>query len=178
VKHYTHLDSPLGPILLASNHHALTGLYFVGQKYEAVPGSDWTEVRDSRLFVRAQTELAEYFAGKRTGFDLPLEPEGTPFQRHVWRTLRTIPCGTTVTYGALAESLGAPRSVRAAAAAIGRNPISILIPCHRVIGSDGSLTGYAGGLDRKRALLALEAAAEPLLERAALALSASCLAPG
>jgi methylated-DNA-[protein]-cysteine S-methyltransferase len=156
VKHYTHIDSPLGRILLASDQRALTGLYFVGQKYEAVPGSDWNEERDSPLFARAQTELAEYFAGKRTGFNLPLGPKGTPFQQHVWRTLRTIPCGTTVTYGALAESLGAPRSVRATAAAIGRNPISIFIPCHRVIGSDGSLTGYAGGLDRKRALLALE----------------------
>ena len=165
MKHYMHIDSPLGRILLASDHRALSGLWFVGQKYEAVPGRDWKEERDSPLFARAQTELAEYFAGKRTVFNLPLGPKGTPFQQHVWRTLGTIPAGTTVTYGALAESLGAPRSVRAAAAAIGRNPISIIIPCHRVIGSDGSLTGYAGGLGRKSALLVLEAAAAPLLQQ-------------
>jgi methylated-DNA-[protein]-cysteine S-methyltransferase len=110
--------------------------------------------------VRA--ELAEYFAGARQRFDLLLAPGGTPFQRRVWRALAAIPFGATVSYLALAQSLGAPRSVRAVAAAVGRNPISVLIPCHRVIGSDGSLTGYAGGLDRKRKLLALEGAAELL----------------
>jgi methylated-DNA-[protein]-cysteine S-methyltransferase len=164
VKCYTYMDGPLGRILLVSEHGALIGLYFVGQKYEVVPNSDWSEERDSPLVAQAKTELAEYFAGKRTAFNLPLRPRGTPFQLHVWQNLVTIPCGTTVTYGAIAESLGAPRSVRAAASAIGRNPISIVIPCHRVIGSNGSLTGYAGGLARKRALLALEAAALPLLQ--------------
>ena len=159
MKRYSHADSPLGRMLLTGDGDSLTGLYFVGQKYEAVPLSDWTEERDSAVFSQARAQLAEYFAGKRTRFELPLAPEGTPFQLGVWRELGTIRCGTTVSYGSLAKSLGAARSVRAAAAAIGRNPISIIIPCHRVIGSDGSLTGYAGGLDRKRALLALEGAA-------------------
>ncbi len=164
MKRYTYLDSPLGRMLVTADESSLTGLYFVGQKYEAVPRSDWTEDRSSALFAQVQVQLAEYFAGARTEFELPLAFEGTPFQQSVWRELSTIPCGTTVTYGALAESLGAPRSVRAAAAAVGRNPISIVVPCHRVIGHDGSLTGYAGGLDRKRALLALEAAQAPLLQ--------------
>jgi methylated-DNA-[protein]-cysteine S-methyltransferase len=163
VKRYRYLDSPLGRILVTADRSSLDGLYFVGQKYEAVPRGDWTEDRSSALFAQVQVQLAEYFAGERAEFELPLAFAGTPFQQSVWRELGRIPCGTTVTYGGLAESLGAPRSVRAAAAAVGRNPISIVVPCHRVIGSDGSLTGYAGGLDRKRALLALEAAQAPLL---------------
>jgi methylated-DNA-[protein]-cysteine S-methyltransferase len=109
--------------------------------------------------------LAEYFAGARQRFDFALAPKGTPFQRRVWRALAAVPFGATVSYLALAQSLGLPRSVRAVAAAVGRNPISVIIPCHRVIGSDGSLTGYAGGLERKRKLLALEGAAQPLLQR-------------
>jgi methylated-DNA-[protein]-cysteine S-methyltransferase len=158
MKRYMYLASPLGRILLTADAGSLDGLYFVGQKYQAVPGSDWTEDRGSALFAQAQLQLAQYFAGERARFELPLAPAGTPFQESVWRALGTIPCGTTVTYGALAQSLGAPRSVRAAAAAVGRNPISIVVPCHRVVGRDGSLTGYAGGLDRKRALLGLEGA--------------------
>jgi methylated-DNA-[protein]-cysteine S-methyltransferase len=164
VKRYRYLDSPLGRILVTADRSSLDGLYFVGQKYEAVPRSDWAEDRSSALFAQVEVELAEYFAGERTEFKLPLAFAGTPFQQSVWRELGRIPCGTTVTYGGLAESLGAPRSARAAAAAVGRNPISIVVPCHRVIGSDGSLTGYAGGLDRKRALLALEAAQAPLFQ--------------
>jgi methylated-DNA-[protein]-cysteine S-methyltransferase len=163
MKRYRYLDSPLGRILLTADGASLDGLYFVGQKYQAVVRSDWTEDRRCALFAQVEVQLAEYFAGARTRFDLPIAPAGTSFQNSVWRALGTIPCGTTSTYGALAESLGAPRSVRAAAAAVGRNPISIIVPCHRVIGRDGSLTGYAGGLDRKRALLALEAAGAPLL---------------
>jgi methylated-DNA-[protein]-cysteine S-methyltransferase len=163
VKRHRYVDSPLGRILLTADTASLDGLYFVGQKCEAVPRSDWTEDPSCALFAQVEVQLAEYFAGERTRFDLPLAPAGTPFQESVWRALGTIPCGTTVTYGGLAESLGTPRSVRAAAAAVGRNPISIIVPCHRVIGRDGSLTGYAGGLDRKRALLGLEAAQAPLL---------------
>jgi methylated-DNA-[protein]-cysteine S-methyltransferase len=162
VKRYTYLDSPLGRILLTADGGFLDGLYFVGQKYAAVPRSDWSEDRSCALLAQVQVQLGEYFAGERTRFDLPLASKGTPFQQSVWSALGTIPCGTTVTYGGLAESLGAPRSVRAAAAAVGRNPISIIVPCHRVIGRDGALTGYAGGLDRKRALLMLEGA--PLLQ--------------
>lgn len=162
MKHYTYANSSLGRVLLTSDSHALTGLYFVGQKYQAVPPEDCADEPRAEPFAQVRVELAEYFAGARQRFDLLLAPGGTPFQRRVWRALAAIPFGATVSYLALAQSLGAPRSVRAVAAAVGRNPISVLIPCHRVIGSDGSLTGYAGGLDRKRKLLALEGAAELL----------------
>ena len=164
---YTYFDSPLGRMLLTSNGRALTGLYFVGQKHAAVPASDWAQQPGAALFAQAQAELAQYFAGQRERFDLPLAPAGTPFQARVWQALRAIPCGTTMTYSALAKSLGIPRSVRAVAAAVGRNPISVVVPCHRVIGSDGSLTGYAGGLERKRALLELEAGGQPTRMRTA-----------
>lgn len=163
MKHYTYTDSPLGRMLLASDGRALTGLYFVGQKYEAVPPGEGADEPGAAPFAQLRAELSQYFAGERRRFDLPLAPAGTAFQTHVWQALVAIPFGTTVSYFALAQSLGVPRSVRAVAAAVGRNPVSVLIPCHRVIGSDGSLTGYAGGLERKRALLVLEAAAEPLL---------------
>jgi len=156
VKHYIYSESPLGRMLITADEHALTGLYFVGQKYEAVPALDWIEDPRHPVLEQARNELAEYFAGQRTQFDLPLAPSGTAFQRDVWRALEMIPSGTTTSYGELARSLGTPQSVRAVGAAVGRNPISIVIPCHRVVGSTGSLTGYAGGLERKRALLALE----------------------
>lgn len=161
MRHYRYADSPLGRMLLVADQDALTGVYFVGQKYEAMPGADWSEpdpdVPAAAPLSRAQRQLEEYFAGKRDRFELKLAPSGTPFQQRVWQALAAIPSGSTVTYGALANSIGAPRSVRATGAAVGRNPISIVLPCHRVVGSDGSLTGYAGGLERKRALLALEA---------------------
>ncbi len=163
MKHYTYADGALGRMLLTSDGRALTGLYFVGQKYQAMPPEERADEPHAEPFAQVREELAEYFTGARRRFDLALAPEGTPFQRGVWRALAAIPFGATITYLALAHSLGAPRSLRAVAAAVGRNPISVLIPCHRVIGSDGSLTGYAGGLERKRNLLALEAAAEPLL---------------
>lgn len=165
MRHYTYTDSALGRVLLTSDGCALTGLYFVGQKYEALPPEGGADEPRTEPFAQARAELAEYWAGARERFDLALAPEGTPFQRRVWRALGAIPFGATISYLALARSLGAPRSVRAVAAAVGRNPISVLIPCHRVIGSDGSLTGYAGGLERKRKLLALEAGAQPLLQR-------------
>jgi methylated-DNA-[protein]-cysteine S-methyltransferase len=166
MKHYTYIDSPLGRILLVSDGCALTGLYFQGQKYQAVPPDDRADEPFAAPFAQVRAELAQYFAGKGGRFELPLAPAGTPFQTRVWKALSTIPSGITVTYAELARSLGLPRSVRAVAAAVGRNPISVLIPCHRVIGSDGSLTGYAGGLARKRALLALEATSPPLLRHA------------
>ncbi|HYL20051.1 MAG TPA: methylated-DNA--[protein]-cysteine S-methyltransferase [Burkholderiales bacterium] len=156
MKHYTYTESPLGRMLMTADERALTGLYFVGQKYEAVPALDWIEDPRHPVLEQARRELTEYFAGERTQFDLPLAPSGTPFQRGVWRALEIIPSGTTTTYGELARSLGAPESIRAVGAAVGRNPISIIVPCHRVVGSTGSLTGYASGLERKRALLALE----------------------
>jgi len=165
MKHHTYIDSALGRILLISDGHALTGLYFVGQKYQASPPEGRTNEPCAGPFARVDTQIDEYFAGTRQGFDIPLAPQGSAFQLQVWRRLAAIPFGTTVTYLSLAQSLGVPRSVRAIAAAVGRNPISIVVPCHRVIGSDGSLTGYAGGLDRKRKLLLLEAAGEPLLRQ-------------
>jgi methylated-DNA-[protein]-cysteine S-methyltransferase len=157
--HYAYIDSGLGRVLLTSDGRALTGVYFEGQKYQAVPRAEWSQDSAHPVLIEAREQLAEYFAGRRLLFDLPLAAAGTPFQMRVWRALSAIPCGTTVSYGALAGSIDALRGVRAVAAAVGRNPISVVIPCHRVIGSDGSLTGYAGGLERKRSLLELEAAA-------------------
>ena len=112
-------------------------------------------------------ELREYFAGARTRFDVPLDPAGTPFQRKVWREIAAVPCGTTISYTELARRCGRPAAVRAVGAATGRNPMTVIIPCHRIVGSDGTLTGYAGGLDRKRALLELESRAAGAVRRVA-----------
>lgn len=156
--------SPLGPILLAAQGGALTGLWFRGQKYEQAglerpfAGEEMPEA-DRAVLDRAEAWLERYFAGERPVIDFPLAPEGTEFQKRVWALLREIPYGETVSYGQLAARLGCP-SARAVGAAVGRNPISLLIPCHRVLGADGSLTGYAGGLERKRRLLALEQGGE------------------
>ena len=156
--YYTYTEGPLGRMLFTANEAALTGMYFVGQKYEAVPLPDWIEEDYLPAFTALRGQLAQYFKGQLSVFDISLAARGTPFQQRVWQALLKINCGTTMTYSALAESIGLASSVRAVAAAVGRNPISVLIPCHRVIGADGSLTGYAGGLDRKRALLVLEKA--------------------
>lgn len=155
--YYTYIDGPLGRTMLSSDGHSLTGLYLAGQKYERIPGDDWIEEPSLPLFVQASEQLAEYFAGSRTTFDLPVSPSGTPFQREVWSCLQDIPYGTRQSYGAVATAVGRPQAFRAVGAAIGRNPISIIIPCHRVLGKSGSLTGYAGGLERKQVLLELEA---------------------
>ena len=149
-------DSPLGQILLVANDVALTGLHFVGEKYYPVIAADWQQRSDAKMIAQTRAQLDEYFAGKRKHFDLVLDPAGTPFQRDVWQALRMIPYGVTTNYGALAQRLGKPRASRAVGAANGRNPISIVIPCHRVIGANGDLTGYAGGMARKESLLRLE----------------------
>ena len=141
--------TPLGDALLLSDGDALTDLHF-----DRPPPPEAR--RDDGAFADARQQLAAYFAGELATFDLPLAPAGTPFQRAVWDVLLTIPHGETRTYGDLARALGQPGAAQAVGAANGQNPISIFIPCHRVIGADGSLTGYAGGLHRKRALLALE----------------------
>lgn len=156
-----HHQNSLGEFLLVADGDALVGVYFLGQKHfpAAVPASGEPEPGD--VLNRAVRQLDEYAAGRRTDFDVPLAPQGTPFQRDVWQALRAIPHGVTVSYGELARRIGRPQSVRAVGAAVGRNPISVLIPCHRVVGADGGLTGYAGGLDKKRALLALEEASVP-----------------
>jgi methylated-DNA-[protein]-cysteine S-methyltransferase len=150
------VDSPIGDLLLTAEEGRITGLHFS----PFAIGPEWRH--DPRALHDAATQLQEYFAGDRTEFDLPLSPEGTDFQRRVWALLREIPYGETTTYGTLARELGDPKTVRAVGLANGRNPIAVIIPCHRVIGADGSLTGFGGGLDRKRALLDLEAGVNAL----------------
>lgn len=150
---YTTLDSRLGQILLVSDGSLLTGAYFSGQKYELEPGPGWRPEPDLGILQDASLQLHEYFAGRRRQFDLPLHLQGTPFQVRVWNALLEIPLGSTVSYGELAGRIKRKDAVRAVGAAVGRNPVSVIVPCHRVIGSGGSLTGYAGGLERKRALL-------------------------
>lgn len=148
--------SPLGPIILAARGSSLLGVWFEGQKHFAGIERQWVESPADPVLVATQTQLQEYFDGRRTGFDLPLAPHGTRFQRQVWQTLLDIPFATRTSYGRVAGQMGAGRGVRAVAAAIGRNPISLIIPCHRVVAASGSLTGYAGGLERKAQLLDLE----------------------
>ena len=148
------LPSPVGDLVLMSDGQALTGLMMTDQRHTKGVQPGW--VREPRPFGPARTQLGEYFAGERTDFDLELAPAGTPFQVEVWRTLRDIPYGTTINYGELAKRIGNANASRAVGSANGRNPIGIIVPCHRVIGANGSLVGYGGGLDRKKALLALE----------------------
>ena len=144
-------DSPLGTLYLAEEDHAITGLYFGRDRLPAeVPE------QESGLLKKAKAQLEEYFAGKRRVFDLPLNPKGTAFQQKVWQALQEIPYGETRSYKEIAGIVGSPKGMRAVGMANNRNPISILIPCHRVIGADGALVGYGGGLDLKRELLALE----------------------
>ena len=151
---YANVDSPVGPLTLVADGDELIGVYFENAAL-AAPPPGW--VRDERRLRPAAIQLAEYFAGQRTRFDLPLAPRGTPFQRTVWEALLAIPYGETTSYGDLARAIGRPTASRAVGAANGRNPLSIVIPCHRVIGVDGSMTGYGGEISRKRVLLDLEA---------------------
>ncbi len=159
---YAFHPSPLGDLLLISDGCSLTSLLFHDDKY--VPGiaPDWRLDHDLPIFIATCAQMDEYFAGERRTFELPLLPRGTNFQCRVWGVLREIPYGETTSYGAMARKLGQPTATRAVGAANGRNPIAVVVPCHRAIGADGSLTGYAGGLDRKRALLELEATIPPL----------------
>jgi methylated-DNA-[protein]-cysteine S-methyltransferase len=155
--HWATIDSPLGSLLLAANDAGLTALYFETRRHPPAT-TGWMPIDDrdtaaARTIAATRIQLAEYFAGTRTTFDLPLAAVGTPFQRRVWDALRAIPFGSTVRYAELATTLGAPRATRAVGAANGRNPISIVVPCHRVVGADGSLTGFGGGIERKRWLL-------------------------
>jgi len=150
----------LGAIRITCDGKALTGCDFLDQDAPPPPG-DWQRADDDPILGACQGILETYFAGGPLALTLPLAPRGTDFQRQVWNALLEIPLGQTRSYGDIARRIGRPSSVRAVAGAIGRNPIGILIPCHRVIGSDGSLTGYAGGLHRKQALLALEGRTAP-----------------
>ena len=153
----THYASPLGPILLAADETGLTGLWFEGQKYfPSFLGVDYQE-KETPVLTETARWLDVYFSGKDPGFLPPLHPQGSPFRQTVWDILLTIPRGQTMTYGEIARRLGV-HSAQAVGGAVGHNPISILIPCHRVVGGDGSLTGYAGGFDRKTRLLQLEGA--------------------
>ena len=153
---FERMESPLGPMLLLAVDDALAGIHFDGQRHHPVVGADSRHDPGHPALREAKAQLTEYFAGARSAFDLPLAPMGTPFQRAVWTAIRAVGYGETIAYGELAARAGAPRSIRAAGAATGRNPWGIVVPCHRIVGADGSLTGYAGGLERKRALLALE----------------------
>lgn len=156
----SHYASPLGGMTLVSDGTALVGLYFDGQKY-AAEGLDATHTQKNLpIFKEVRRWLDVYFSGRKPDFTPPIAPAGTAFQQSVWEILRTIPYGETTTYGAIArrieQNTGCRMSAQAVGGAVGRNPISILIPCHRVIGANGSLTGYAGGLDKKEYLLELE----------------------
>jgi methylated-DNA-[protein]-cysteine S-methyltransferase len=159
--YFSYYDSPLGPILLTATGSALTGLHFVGEKYYPGISPEWKCDDGNAILQSTATQLNEYFAGNRQSFDITLAPEGTPFQRSVWHALTQLRFGETISYGQLAQRIGNPKAVRAVGAANGRNPISIVVPCHRVIGANGALTGYAGGLARKEALLWLEASTQP-----------------
>lgn len=157
-KHYL-VESPLGTLTLVNTDGILSGLYLPDHKRGPKPEA--LGERAHRGFEQAVSEMQEYFEGKRTVFTLPLAAEGTDFQRRVWELLRGIPYGETTTYAQLADAIGNRAAIRAVGLANGRNPISIVVPCHRVIGSDGGLTGYAGGLERKSFLLELEGAMPP-----------------
>ena len=157
--------SPLGPLLLVRTKDGLAGAWFEAQKHHPAP-IDAPVCDDDPLLQRAASQLAAYFDGEATRFDLPLDLIGTPFQIGVWRELLAIEPGRTCSYGEIGKKLGNPTAGRAVGAAVGRNPLSVIVPCHRVLGSDGALTGYAGGLERKIALLRLEAAHRPAPRRA------------
>lgn len=157
----TTIATPLGKLLLARTAKGLAGVWFEGQKHHPAP-LDVVRRPDDALLRRAADLLHDYFAGKDVVFDIPLDLQGTAFQRSVWQALLAIPEGQTRSYGEIAKSLGSASAVRAVGGAVGRNPVSVIVPCHRVVGSDGSLTGYAGGIDRKRALLEREHALEPV----------------
>jgi methylated-DNA-[protein]-cysteine S-methyltransferase len=151
---YTKIESPLGPLLLAANDHGLRFLSFAASKRAVLPQPDWTQ--NEAPFWEAIRQLQAYFRGKRKEFDLRLDLEGSAFQLRVWESLRAIPFGETVSYGELAQRIGQPKGARAVGLANGANPIPIIVPCHRVIGSNGNLTGYGGGISIKEKLLSFE----------------------
>jgi methylated-DNA-[protein]-cysteine S-methyltransferase len=154
----SHTTSPLGDVLLAATAQGLAGVWFVHRQEHLPDSSQWVTDNAHPTLMAAATQLREYFDGQRQTFEIQLQPAwGTAFQRAVWQALQRIPYGNTSTYGDIARDIDNPKAVRAVGAAIGQNPHSIIVPCHRVLGANGSLTGFAGGLDRKKHLLALEA---------------------
>jgi methylated-DNA-[protein]-cysteine S-methyltransferase len=152
---YTTVDSPIGTLLLLGDGRALRGLHMQGGRTAIEVRPEWERAEEP--FARVEAQLEEYFAGRRTAFDVPLDLAGSPFQRRVWDALQDIPYGETVSYGELARRVGVPSAARAVGVANRENPVAVIVPCHRVIGADGSLTGFGGGLERKRLLLELEA---------------------
>lgn len=153
---YKFMDSPVGRLKLVASDKGLVAILWQNDKPDRVPLADLVEEPDHSILIRTEQQLREYFAGARKAFDLPLDMRGTPFQKNVWEALLAIPFGQTRSYGELAKQLGVPSASRAVGAANGRNPVSIVVPCHRVIGSSGKLTGFAGGLETKARLLGLE----------------------
>lgn len=152
--YYTYQTIPAGKIMLTSDGKTLSGIYWCVYKHTPQPPQEWIE--NEAKFGPVLAQLDDYFTGKSRTFDVAFEATGTPFQKRVWNELSTIKFGETRTYQQIANAIGAPTAVRAVAGAIGRNPLSIVVPCHRVIGSNGQLTGFAGGVESKRLLLALE----------------------
>jgi methylated-DNA-[protein]-cysteine S-methyltransferase len=153
---YAKFATPLGTVLATEEGGFLTSVDFIDAKYAKPVAKDWIKDPEATPLKECAQQLGEYFAGTRESFDLPTLPEGTTFQKRVWREISGVPYGATITYAELAKRAGAEGSARAAGAATGRNPIAVIVPCHRIVGSDGSLTGYAGGLGRKTKLLEIE----------------------
>lgn len=161
-RHMT-VDTVLGALLVVADDDAVTGVYFPAHRYPPSPDAIGPSVRSDALITTAQGQLTDYLDGGRRDFDLPLAPVGSTFDQEVWNLLRAIPFGETTSYGALAQQMGNPRLAQRVGQSVGHNPISIIVPCHRVVGADGGLTGFAGGLERKRFLLDLEAPADSRL---------------
>lgn len=155
IVYYCECASPLGRLLYVASDLGLRGIYFEEHRHFKGKG-DWQLRLEHPVLRQAVSQLQEFFDGKRAEFDIPLDLQGTPFQQEVWQELLKIPYGVTISYGQHAQRVGRPEAARAVGAAIGRNPVSIIVPCHRVVAGNGAHTGYAGGLERKRALLALE----------------------
>jgi methylated-DNA-[protein]-cysteine S-methyltransferase len=157
--YYTFIDSPIDRLMLTSDGKCLTGVYMIDQRHEPAIGKNWIEDPSAEPFRVTSVQLSEFFSGQRHEFDLPLAPAGTPFQLRVWEELCRIPYGETISYGELAKRVGNANASRAVGLANGRNPLPIIVPCHRVIGANGKLTGFGGGLWRKEKLLDLERSA-------------------
>jgi len=156
---YTLQESSLGPLFLRAQDGKLTGLFFADQPHAPVIGPDWIKDDDAEIFAQTIREIEEFAAGERREFSVDTGAKGTPFQTQVWREIAAIPYGETVTYGEIARRIGQPAAVRAVGTAAGRNPLCLIVPCHRVVGATGALTGYAGGMNRKQLLLDLEKSA-------------------
>jgi methylated-DNA-[protein]-cysteine S-methyltransferase len=152
--YYAEMESPVGQLRLVAEEMGLRTVWFLRGRKKEEPEAEWKE--DAAFFIDVRRQLREYFSGTLKEFDIPLLMDGTEFQKRVWKMLQTIPYGETISYGELAKKIGDPKAVRAVGAANGQNPIPIIVPCHRVIGSDGSLTGFGGGIENKRKLLELE----------------------